>query len=89
MNIRIKKSALKELKHLKRGNSKQVKKIIDAIYKIGIDPYLSNAIKLTDFDECRVRIGNYRILYHIDSREQIVTVVSVKHRKDAYRFFKS
>ena len=89
MNIRIKKSALKELKCLNKGNPKQAKKIIEVIYTIGANPYLPGTIKLTDFNEFRFRVGNYRILYRIDCKKQAVVIISVSHRKDAYRFFKS
>lgn len=33
----------------------------------------------------RVRVGDYRILYQIDDDAQMVTIVRVKHRRDAYR----
>ena len=33
----------------------------------------------------RVRVGDYRILYQIDDDAQTMTIVRVKHRRDAYR----
>lgn len=32
----------------------------------------------------RLRVGDYRIVYRIDSERQIVTIVVIKHRKDVY-----
>jgi mRNA interferase RelE/StbE len=32
-----------------------------------------------------VRVGDYRIIYEIDTTEQRVIVVRIRHRKDAYR----
>ncbi len=86
MNINTTKRAKRELKYLHKSNPKQAKKIIDSIYKIGANPYLHGAIKLTDLNEYRFRVGNYRILYCTDRNTQIVTIISVLHRKDAYRF---
>ena len=36
-------------------------------------------------DEYRVRVGDYRILYVIDDKARRVTIVHVRHRRDAYR----
>ncbi len=33
----------------------------------------------------RVRVGDYRILYEIDDAVQSVTVIAVRHRREAYR----
>jgi mRNA interferase RelE/StbE len=36
-------------------------------------------------DRFSARRGTYRIIYRIDDKNQIVTVVDVDHRRDAYR----
>jgi len=33
----------------------------------------------------RLRVGVHRVIYQVDDVAQVVTVVSVRHRKDAYR----
>ena len=33
----------------------------------------------------RIRVGDYRILYQIDDKAQTLTIVRVKHRREAYR----
>ena len=33
----------------------------------------------------RLRVGDYRVVYAIDDRQQAVDVVAVRHRKDVYR----
>ena len=40
-------------------------------------------------DVYRVRIGDYRVLYAVDDLAQTVTVVRVKHRREAYRDLES
>lgn len=32
----------------------------------------------------RIRVGDYRIVYRIDSKKLLVTIVLIKHRKDVY-----
>ena len=36
-------------------------------------------------DRYSARRGTYRILYRIDAKDHVVTVVDVVHRRDAYR----
>lgn len=36
-------------------------------------------------DLWRIRVGDYRVLYRVEEEEMEVVVVSVKHRKEAYR----
>jgi mRNA-degrading endonuclease RelE of RelBE toxin-antitoxin system len=36
-------------------------------------------------DRFSARRGTYRIIYRIDDKKRIVTVVDVAHRRDAYR----
>ena len=32
---------------------------------------------------CRVRIGDYRIVFEV--KENVITIIAVRHRKDVYR----
>jgi len=36
-------------------------------------------------DRFSARRGTYRVIYRIDDRDHVVTVVDVAHRRDAYR----
>ena len=44
--------------------------------------------KLKNSDYCRIRIGDYRVIYSIKKREVIVVIIYIGHRKEVYRFFK-
>ncbi|MDR1763853.1 MAG: type II toxin-antitoxin system RelE/ParE family toxin [Dysgonamonadaceae bacterium] len=33
----------------------------------------------------RIRVGNYRIIYEIEDRQLVITVIALGHRKDIYR----
>jgi mRNA interferase RelE/StbE len=35
---------------------------------------------------CRIRIGNYRIVYEVQVTEVVVCVVGVAHRREVYRW---
>jgi mRNA interferase RelE/StbE len=36
-------------------------------------------------DRCSACRGTYRVIYRIDDKDRVVTVVDVDHRRDAYR----
>lgn len=36
-------------------------------------------------DAHRIRIGDYRVVYEIDEPAQILTIITIGHRKDVYR----
>jgi mRNA interferase RelE/StbE len=81
-NIQIKKSATKEIEKLPR----QMRvRIIDRIATLAIDPRPADALKLTNSEKYRIRLGAYRILYTIEDDVLTVTVVKIGHRKDVYR----
>lgn len=59
--------------------------IIEKIEKLRIDPLPTSSKKLINRQGWRIRAGDYRILYTIDSKKKELTILSVAHRKEAYR----
>ena len=41
--------------------------------------------KLTGREAWRIRVGDYRVIYEIHDDRQVVIIVVIRHRKDAYR----
>lgn len=72
-------------KQLKKLPASMYKLILTEIQKLEYSPYPPGAKKLESRDGWRIRVGDYRILYAIDKDKKEVTILSVKHRKDAYR----
>lgn len=62
-----------------------VRRIMDKIKSLAVNPRPAWAIKLSSREEYRGRQGVYRILYVIDEGIKIVQVTKVRHRKDVYR----
>ena len=49
-------------------------------------PRPPNVRKLTGAQSLwRVRVGDYRVVYHIDDAARVVTILAVGHRRDVYR----
>jgi len=58
----------------------------EALLELEINPYSGDYKKLNG-DNHRRRIGNYRIVYEIDTGVKLVTVFRIRHRSKAYRKF--
>ena len=76
------------LESLPRKEKTQIeKKLVHFIYpQLKAEPHYSiNIKKLHGYkpDTWRYRIGSYRIFYIIENK--IINIVSIDHRKDAYR----
>ncbi|MCT7978149.1 type II toxin-antitoxin system RelE family toxin [Laspinema olomoucense] len=81
--IRFKKSAAKELRSLDINLQLRIGEAIDTL---SFDPRPPGVVKLKGDDNLyRIRIGDYRVVYVIDDQENVVRIVRVKHRRDAYQ----
>ena len=60
-------------------------RIIGKIRGLEENPRPPGAEKLSGDDKYRLRQGDYRILYEIQDRQLIVTVVRIGNRRDVYR----
>jgi mRNA interferase RelE/StbE len=81
--IRIKKSAIKELSKLPKPIATKISKEID---RFKTNPYPKGYKKLKGSENnYRLRIGNYRILYSIYNDILVIEVVKIALRKDIYK----
>ncbi len=80
--VQLERVAQRELKKLTREN---LKRILVKLNELEREPRTGDIKKLRGFNGYRLRVGDYRILFTIDDKEQTVKVYRVKHRKQAYR----
>jgi mRNA interferase RelE/StbE len=79
----IKRSAERDLRRLPGVFFQRVN---ERILSLRDDPRPPGVRKLVGAREgWRIRAGDYRILYQIDDDAQTVTIVRIKHRREAYR----
>jgi mRNA interferase RelE/StbE len=71
-------------KNLEQLEKVQRKQIVSKIQSLQTNPRPHGYIKLKDVDAYRIRIGYYRIIYHIKDNELIVIIIKIGHRKDIY-----
>ena len=81
--VELTRSAEKDLRRIDR---RMIPRILDAVEGLASNPSPVGAKKLVGSDiTCRIRVGNYRIVYEIEDDKLLVLVVRIRHRKDVYR----
>jgi len=63
-----------------------IPKIVKKAETLQVNPLPVDSKKLRDTEHSfRVRVGDYRIIYQLNSSDKEVLVCRVRHRKDAYK----
>lgn len=78
-----KRSAVKELKSLPK---EIIQKIYRAVTELSDIPFPAGARKLVGSQHSfRIRIGDYRVVYNVESKILTIEIVRVGHRKEIYK----
>lgn len=83
-NIQWEPRAIKELRAIDRI---QAIKILKVVTKLRDDPSLGQALQGRFKQFRRLRVGDYRVIYHLRQKELIIIILRVAKRPDAYRPF--
>lgn len=71
---------------LRRIPSSTASRIMERIEGLTKNPFPPSIVKLTGAEKLyRLRVGDYRIIYEVDAKAQLVIVHYVRHRRDVYR----
>jgi mRNA interferase RelE/StbE len=61
-------------------------RIVRAVRNLADNPRPPGCAKLTGTDDLwRIRVGDYRVIYHIQDADLLVLVVRIGHRRDVYK----
>ena len=81
--LELRRSAERELNALPAPIRSRVE---DRIAELASAPYARDALKLRGGrQEWRVRVGDYRVLYEIDTLNRRIIITAIRHRREAYR----
>jgi mRNA interferase RelE/StbE len=82
-DIYIEKAAERDLKKLTAAD---FERIIPHLKSLAEDarPPGSRKISGTEHD-WRIRVGTYRIIYELNEKEKVVSILRVRHRREVYR----
>ena len=72
-------------KQLERIPADVQERVFAALEGLAESPRPENCRKLTGREAWRIRVGDSRIIYEVHDEKQVVIVVVIRHRKDAYR----
>lgn len=82
-NIQWKQTAVKELKKI---DSKSRSRILQAVGQLSHVAYPDGCKKLKgSLQTYRIRIGDYRVVYEVESKTLVVIILRVRHRKEVYK----
>jgi mRNA interferase RelE/StbE len=60
-------------------------KIISLLLELEQNPRPKGVEKVKGTELWRVREGDYRMVYYIDDKQKMITIVRIGHRRDVYR----
>jgi mRNA interferase RelE/StbE len=73
-------------KDLRKLSPDDVSRILAKIEMLASEPFPLQAIQLQGVEQLyRIRVGDYRIVYGVDTSAGYVLVYHVRHRREVYR----
>ena len=71
---------------LKTIDRQYIPRILDAIESLAENPFPFQSKKMKGSESSyRLRVGDYRVIYQVDTENKVITIYHVRHRKDAYK----
>ncbi|MBU0894031.1 MAG: type II toxin-antitoxin system RelE/ParE family toxin [Nanoarchaeota archaeon] len=77
-----KEGAINQLQNLDINLSKRIYKKVD---DLKTNPFTKNIKRLKGEKAFRLRIGDYRVIFDIDQKKRIITILRLGHRKNIYK----
>jgi mRNA interferase RelE/StbE len=56
-----------------------------AIRSLEDPPFPGQAKRLKGREEFRIRVGDYRVLYTVEHKARVLTILAIGHRREVYR----
>jgi mRNA interferase RelE/StbE len=80
--VEVRRSAERELARL---STEAQQRIARALLALGEQPLPPGVKKLKGSEGYRIRIGDYRVLYTMDTKEKKISIFAIGHRREVYR----
>ncbi len=81
--VEFKPSVHKDFRRLPKS---VVRRVMKRIEKLKDEPFPHGVEKLEGAERLyRIRVGDYRIIYEVDTQVQQMIILYVRHRRDVYR----
>ena len=69
-----------------RANRRLARRMLAKIESLGASPRTGKPLVGNHKGEFSLRVGSYRIVYQLDTVRHILYVLTIKHRKNVYRY---
>lgn len=69
---------------MKTLNKQDSRRILKSIEDLGITPRPQGCKKLKGRDGYRIRVGDFRVIYSVEDKRLLISVVQIGDRKDIY-----
>ncbi len=71
---------------LRKIDRQFIPRIFEAIESLSENPFPVQSRKMKGSESSyRLRVGDYRVIYQVDTKNKVVTVYHARHRKDVYK----
>jgi mRNA interferase RelE/StbE len=80
--LEVSKRVRKDLADLPQDVQRRIVGKLDELLE---NPFAPGSIKLKGEDSYRVRVGDYRIVFDVDTKTEVITVLALGDRKDIYK----
>ncbi len=85
MDYCLKPTALRELKKLSKPIQKRILNKLDFYLKSDDPLKFAEPLKDKTLGEFRFRIGDWRVIFDVNSKNNMIIILVIGHRKDIYR----
>lgn len=84
MEYYFKPAALRDFKKLSKSIQKRIIEKMEFYVKLGRPLEFAEVLKDKTLGEFRFRIGDYRVIFDVESKRKII-ILTIGHRRDIYR----
>ncbi len=70
-------------KQLDALSDRDLRRVAKAIHVLAENPRPHGCQKLKGMDGWRIRVGPWRVIYHVNDSERLVTIVEVRRRSES------
>lgn len=73
-------------REIRRIDPPQISRLVTAVDSLSKNPFPTTCCKLEGAKSIyRIPVGDYRIVYGVESKERRIIIYHIRHRKDVYR----
>ena len=77
--------ASRDLRKIRRSDRNTFERITEALQALSANPFPAGCVRLTGYDDFRIRVGGFRIIYSVQQKVVLVEVLRIAPRGEVYK----